>query len=181
MSWWIALLLLAPSFAQEDDEDVPVDDVTGLPDVRALDLGDDDDLDIAMPPPPEPVKVGPPALALDPGTALPLTAAFPASIEAVGSGVVVVELPVYVAKAPRSPEPGLMLIGEFLVGGAKVGETRQILEPASVLANGPTYAFLQAAVPAATPTGTVTIVVKTAAKDGKGAKEAFRTTVDWSL
>lgn len=179
MSWMLALLFVAPAFAQEDAEDAPIDEITGLPDVRALDLGDEDDLDIAMPPPPEPEKVGPPALALDPGAAQPLTAAFPATIAAVGAGTVVVELPVYVAKAARSPEPGLMLIGEFLVGTTKVGEARQILEPGAILATGPTYAFLKAVVPTATPTGTVTIVVKTAAKDGRGAKEAFRTTVSW--
>jgi len=181
MSLWmlVAWSLFAPSFAQELEDDMPIDELTGLPDVRGLNIDDDDDLDIAMPPPPEPVKVGPPALALDPGTAEPLTAVFPATIAAVGAGTIVVELPVYVAKAARSPELGLMLIGEFLVGTTKVGEARQILEPAAILATTPTYAFLKAVIPTATPTGTVTIVVKTAAKDGKGAKEAFRTTVSW--
>lgn len=179
--WWLPLLLLSPALAQDDDEDVPVDDVTGLPDVRALDLDDEDDLDIALPPPPEPIKVGPPALALDPGSSAPMTAAFPATVAASGPGVVVVEVPVYVARAPRAPEPGLMVIGEFLVGATKVAEVRQVLEPAAIRADGPTYAFLKAALPATTPTGTVTVVVKSAAKDGRSAKEAFRTTVDWSL
>ncbi|MND00810.1 hypothetical protein D3C83_195500 [compost metagenome] len=73
-----------------------------------------------------------------------------------------------------------MVIGEFMVGTTKVGEVRQIVDAASMPASGPTFTFLKAIVPAATPTGTVTIVVKTASKDGKGAKEAYRTTIDWA-
>jgi len=170
--------------ADDTEEDEPAYGTlptTGLPDVRHLDLDEDDDsfeFEAPVETPAEPTPSAPP-LALDVTGREPLTGNFSLSVVAVAANAVVVELPVYLASDRASTEAGFLLVADIYAGDAKVTEVRQEVQAPSLAEGAPTYAFLKALVPVKTPTGTVKMVVKTTALDGTEPQVLFTKTVDY--
>jgi len=184
----LLLVLAVPTLAgatgeEEDEPEYGSLPTTGLPDVRHLDLDEEDDSFEFEGPVDPPTEVTPSAapLTLDVTGKEPLAGTFSLSVVAVASGAVVVELPVYLASDRASTEAGFLLVADVYNGDAKVTEVRQEIQAASLIEGAPTYAFLKALVPVTTPTGTVRMVVKTTALDGTEAQELFTKSVDYVL
>jgi hypothetical protein len=77
-------------------------------------------------------------------------------------GYYVVEIPVLVAKsreafAAAHPQ-GLTLTGTWILGNQVVA-TKQVVEAAGVLASGPTWVFLKAALPSTAATAEAQVIV----------------------
>jgi hypothetical protein len=169
--------------SEEDEPEYGSHPTTGLPDVRHLDLDEEDDsfeFDGPVDPPAEPTASAAP-LALDTTGKEPLTGNFSLSVVAVATNAVVVELPVYLASDREATEAGFLLVADVFAGDAKVTEVRQEVQAVSLTEGAPTYAFLKALVPVGTPTGTVKMVVKTTALDGTEPQELFTKSVEYVL
>lgn len=88
---------------------------------------------------------------------------------------VVVELPVLVAQSGADFSSSFWLIGEILVDGHKVGESRQLVTGSSVALSGPTVAFMKMQAPVTSPSGQIEIRVKS------DDATQFSKTVDYRL
>ncbi len=121
------------------------------------------------PPPPDHWHV-------DPTGKTPLTDLFEVQIAALDAAYVVAELPVLVAQgraafAAAHPQ-GLVVVGELTSGAARQVVTQHVTADA-VLETGPTLVFLKAALPNASATGEVRVVVRAAPLPSGDPKPLF--------
>jgi len=147
----------ADLFLQEDDDveveawDMPVNDTA--------DILDEDIEEVEMP---SSVSVSPAYETDDPeedmedfGPATsglqPLGDHFQLRVFADGLGGIAAELPVLVARHGNDLEGQLWVVADIYADGVKVGESRHLITPDSLVENGPTYVWIKASIPVQGP------------------------------
>ena len=133
------------------------------------DLGEDppDDLDRPAPPkraaakpPPKAAPAGPARLTLKTSGKEPLTGAYAAAVVGLDVDAVIVELPVLVASSGGSFSGGeFMVVSEFMLGDKKVGESRHLVNRATIADLGPTVLWVKQHVPVTDPSGSIEVIV----------------------
>lgn len=135
-------------------------------------------------PTPQPKKaapVGPARLTLKTSGKEPLTGAYAASVVALDVDAVIVELPVLIAASGGSFDGGeFTVVSEFMLGDKKVGESRHLVNRATIADLGPTVVWVKQHVPVTDPSGSIEVrVSRVDAEDPPSP--LFSKTVDYRL
>ncbi|MCP4804437.1 MAG: hypothetical protein GY913_01570 [Proteobacteria bacterium] len=104
-----------------------------------------------------------------------LTGNYDAEVVHTDRDSVVVELPVLVAQSGADFSESFWLVGEVLVDGHKVAESRQLVTGSSVALSGPTVAFMKIQAPVTSQSGSIEVRVS------KDEGELFTKTTSYSL